>query len=436
MSVYHLLVYIAVAYYFFIYTIHFLHLALGYRSALRWNKMGYLEEAHRLTRSTLVPPVTLVGDLDTVQGDAVHWIDHLLSQRFPQLEVIIAARPGDDRLEAIVEAYYLRRLDRVIRSYLPSPEPLEVYQSGDRRLLLVVVESDRSSTLNLALNLARYPLFAILDGEPRLEEEALLCLVKPFMEGGVETAAAMGMELPAEMEEDHLLPPGRMARFSFMESLRMQLGYLAGAPSLGGPPVVSGALVMYRKDDLLAAGGFRAEQTFQGAEMDMTMRLHRLMRDGKKPYRFVLLPQVTLRRPFPRSWREHFLGYSRLRRAVIEAMWSGRDMLFRPRYGYLGMVQLPAFWLLVNLMPVLGLLSYVTAVAFFALGKVGWPPFVAFLALSSLYPGMVGAGSVFVARRELDILRGQGILLYAYAFLTQLWFRQASALTAFLRYGV
>jgi len=435
-SVYHLLVYVAVAYYFFIYSIHLLHLALGYRSALRWNKMGYLEEAHRLTRSTLVPPVTLVGDLGAVEGDAVQWIDHLLGQRFPQLELIIAAHGEDERLEAIVEAYYLRRLDRVFRRFTPSPEPREIYQSGDRRLLLVVAEGDGSSFLNLALNLARYPLFAVLDGEPYLEEDALLCLVKPFMEGGVETVAAMGVELPAEMEEDHLLPPGRMARFSFMESLRMQLGYLAGAPSLGGPPVMSGSLVMYRRDDLLKAGGFREGSAPLEAEMDMAVRLHRLMRAEKKPYRFALLPQVTLRRPFPRSWREHFRGYSRLRRGVVEAMWSGRDMLFRPGYGYLGMVQLPAFWLLVNLTPVLGLSCYVAAAAFFALGRVGWPPFVAFLAVSSLYPGLVGAGAVFTARRELGILRGQGILLYAYALLTQLWFRQASAVTAFLRYGV
>ena len=221
-----------------------------------------------------------------------------------------------------------------------------------------------------------------------------------------------------------------------MESLRMQLGYLAGAPSLGGPPVMSGSLVMYRRDDLLKAGGFREGSAPLEAEMDMAVRLHRLMRAEKKPYRFALLPQVTLRRPFPRSWREHFRGYSRLRRGVVEAMWSGRDMLFRPGYGYLGMVQLPAFWLLVNLTPVLGLSCYVAAAAFFALGRVGWPPFVAFLAVSSLYPGLVGAGAVFTARRELGILRGQGILLYAYALLTQLWFRQASAVTAFLRYGV
>ncbi len=436
MSVYHLLVYIAISYYFFIYSIHLLHLALGHGAALKWKNMGYLEEAHRLTRSTLVPPVTLVAHLDAVDGDAVQWIDHLLGQRFPHLELILFARREDERLRGVAEAYYLRRMDRVYRRFLPSPEPAALYQSGDRRLVLAEMEGEKGHALNLALNLSRYPLFAVLDRGPRLEEDALLCLIRPFMEGGSETAAVMGVEIPSEMEENYLLPGGRIARFSFMESLRLQLGYLAGAPYLGGPSVMSGSLIVYRKDDLLRAGGFRAGLSVTEAEMDMTIRLHRLLRAERRRYRFVLLPQVTLRRGFPRSWREHFRGYSRMRKGVAEAMWSGRDMLFRPRYGYLGMVQLPTFWLFVNLAPAIGLLSYAVAAALFALGKVGWLPFAAFLCVSSLYPGLVGAGAVFAARRELGILKGQGILLYAYAFLTQLWFRQLTAVAAFVRYGL
>ncbi len=436
MSVYHIMVYIAIAYYFFVYAIHLLHLRLGHRVAIRWKKMGYLEESHRLTRSTLVPPVTLVCDLGGVKGDHLQLIDHLLGQRFPQLELILLAPSGDDRVQGITEAYYLRRVDKVYRRVLPSVEPLTVYQSGDRRLLLAVADAEENSSLNLALNLARYPLFAVLDGSPRLEEDALLCLIRPFMEGEIHTAAAMGVELPVEMEEEHLLPPGRMTRFSLMESLRLQLGYLVGAPYLGGPSVMAGSLVVYRRDDLLRAGGFREGLSTTAAEMDVTLRLHRLLHLEGRRYRFHQLPRVTLRRPFPHNWREHFSAYRRLRKGFAEAMWGARDMLFRPQYGYLGMVYLPSFLLFVNLAPVIGLAAYAVAIASFALGKVGWPAFAGFLAASSLLPGLVGAGAVFAARRELGILKGQGVLLYGYAFLTQLWFRQLTAVTAFLRYGV
>ena len=41
MSAYYFLAWLAVAYYFILYSIHMLHLAVGYRAALRWKKMGY-----------------------------------------------------------------------------------------------------------------------------------------------------------------------------------------------------------------------------------------------------------------------------------------------------------------------------------------------------------------------------------------------------------
>ena len=44
------------------------------------------------------------------------------------------------------------------------------------------------------------------------------------------------------------------------------------------------------------------------------------------------------------------------------------------------------------------------------------------------YPAMVGVGAVIAARREMGILKGQGGILYGYAFMAQLWFRQFSTL--------
>ena len=63
MTAYYVLAYMAIAYYLGLYSIQLLHLVVGYRAALRWKKMGYLEEAHRHSRSRIVPPLTLVADL-------------------------------------------------------------------------------------------------------------------------------------------------------------------------------------------------------------------------------------------------------------------------------------------------------------------------------------------------------------------------------------
>lgn len=428
MTAFHLLAYLAIGYYVLLYLSLSVHLLAGYKAALRWKKIGYLEEAHRLSRSDLVPPITIVADLESLGDEAELWVDHVLAQRFPELEVILLF----DRLEEarrLVEIFYLRRVDRVYRRVLDAPKPSYVLQSDDRRLVLAGRDgAPRGDSLNMALNMARYPLVAVIGEEVRLEEDALLCMVRPFMEEEVLAPAVMGVELPLSMEADDVLPPRRITRFSLMESLRIQLGFLAGAPYLGGPAVAYGAVTVYRRDDLLSAGGFRPGMQHPSAEMDMILRLHRLMREDGRAYRFVFLPQLVARSAFPQTWGEHVRDSRGRYRGISEALWSERDMLFRARYGGLGMVQLPVFWLFANLAAVVGFACYCMVVLFFILGEIGWPLLAAFLAVSTVFPALVGAGAVVAARRELGILRGQGVLLYAYALLTQLWFRQTTNL--------
>ncbi len=433
MTVYYVLVYIAIAYYLGLYSIQMLHLIIGYRAALRWQNMGYLEEAHRLMRSRIVPPLTLVADIESTGEDSVQWVDHVLSQRFPEMEVLVVYRGSDDeRVKGLVKTYYLRRVDRVYRRTLDAPEAAEVYQSDDRRLTLVRTDGAAGGdSLNLALNLSHYPLFGVADRGPRLADDSLLCMVRPLMEGEVRVPAVMGVELPLDMESEDLLPPRRITRFALMESLRVQLAYMVGAPYFGGPVTAYGSLILYRKQDLLDAGGFKPGLSCMGAEMDMSLRLHRYMYETGREYRFVFLPRLVLRRPFPRSLKECFADFRERQAGISAALRSEMGMLFNARFGRVGMLQLPSFWLFVKMAPVLGFGAFALAILFFAFGRVGWPVFAAFVGSATLYPALVGVGAVVAARRELGTLKGQGAALYGYAFLTQFWYRQLISLAPF-----
>jgi hypothetical protein len=164
--------------------------------------------------------------------------------------------------------------------------------------------------------------------------------------------------------------------------------------------------------------------------MDMTLRLQRLMREQGRLYRFAFIPQVVARRAFPRTLKDCFNEFRERQTGISLALRSESDMLFKARYGRLGMLQMPSFWLFVKMAPLIGLAAFTLSILFFALGRVGWPVFAVFLASSMLYPALVGVGAVAVARRELGVLKGQGAALYGYAFLTQFWYRQLIGLAA------
>jgi cellulose synthase/poly-beta-1,6-N-acetylglucosamine synthase-like glycosyltransferase len=401
------------------------------RAASRWKQFGYEEETHRLARSELVPPVSLIADLEGLAMEPVEWLDVILSQRFPDYEVIVLyGEEQREEAERVADAFFLRGVDRVYRRVLGPPPPRGVLQSGDRRIVLVERKGPRGgASLNLAVDLCRFPLVAVLDGTVLLEDDALLCLTRPFMENR-ECAAAMGLELPVEMETHDRLPRRQVTRFSLMESLRIQLGYLAGAPYLGGPVTAYASMMLFRRDFLVELGGFDPDLPPPAAQMDVFLRGHMSARSGKAGFRPAFVIRPVARRDFPLTWGEHFAQARRFHLGVSMALRRSRNALFRRQYGRFGLMMLPFFRWFVHMAGILGFLFHLAVIVPFLLGRLSWPFLVAFLAGCLGLPSLAGVGSLDIARRRAGILRGRGVLLFAYAVLAQLWFRQATTLAA------
>ncbi len=103
--------------------------------------------------------------------------------------------------------------------------------------------------------------------------------------------------------------------------------------------IVSGAFGLFRRDLLLEAGGYWTETV--GEDLELTIRLHRHMRDRGARYRITYAPD-------PVCWTEvpsdaATLGRQRRRwhRGLWESLWRHRGMFCRPRYGAPGMIALP-----------------------------------------------------------------------------------------------
>jgi len=119
--------------------------------------------------------------------------------------------------------------------------------------------------------------------------------------------------------------------------------------------VISGAFGLFRKEYLLAIGGYRLESIVE--DMDLVVRLHRYLRQKKIKYEISFIPDPVAWTEVPESGR--ILGRQRERwhRGLISAMWQYRGMLFNPRYGRVGLVAVPFFALGEMLAPLIELLK-------------------------------------------------------------------------------
>lgn len=146
---------------------------------------------------------------------------------------------------------------------------------------------------------------------------------------------------------------------------------------------MSGAFGLFRRDVVIAAGGYRTD--IVGEDFELVVRLHRTCHDAGRPYRIVYVPDPVCWTEAPE--RARFLRRQRRRwhRGCLETLLIHRRMLLNPRYRAVGLLAMPAMLVFDVLGPLIELSGYAVTLAAFLFGKISLVTFVLFLAVSVLY---------------------------------------------------
>jgi cellulose synthase/poly-beta-1,6-N-acetylglucosamine synthase-like glycosyltransferase len=161
------------------------------------------------------------------------------------------------------------------------------------------------------------------------------------------------------------MPRSWLARAQVVEYLRSFLIGRTGWASMGTLLLISGAFGVYRRDVVIEAGGLDPDSI--GEDFELCLRVHKMMRDRGRDYRVVFVPEPVCWTEVPSTRAVLRRQRSRWHRGLWETLWAYRSMLFRRRYGRIGWVGLPYYWLFELLAPLIeagGLILVPLGVAF------------------------------------------------------------------------
>jgi cellulose synthase/poly-beta-1,6-N-acetylglucosamine synthase-like glycosyltransferase len=156
----------------------------------------------------------------------------------------------------------------------------------------------------------------------------------------------------------------------------------AGWTRFGAVLIISGAFGLFRRDAVVRAGGFWTGTV--GEDMELVMRLHRqYLRDlrDRRPYRIVVSPDPICWTEVPSDLGTLLRQRNRWHRGLWTNLWRHRAMLLNPRYGRIGLLAVPYFWLFEGLAPVVEVTGFVS--------------FAVAAAMGTLEPGVLGLFLVF-----------------------------------------
>jgi cellulose synthase/poly-beta-1,6-N-acetylglucosamine synthase-like glycosyltransferase len=386
-------------------------------------------------------PVSILVPAFNEEAGIVPSIRSMLSLHFPEFEVVVANDGSTDTtLERLVDAFALVEVPQIYRRRLETKEFRRVFRSL-RHPNLVVVDKEnggRADALNAALNLARYPLVCSVDADSLLDAEALLRASRLFVEDD-SVVAVGGTVRPlngAVVREGQVaevnLPRTWLERFQILEYARAFFTGRSGWSRFGALLIISGAFGVFRRESVIEVGGYAVDTVTE--DLELVMRFHREYRRDRRPYRIVFQPDPICWTEVPSDLLTLRRQRNRWHRGLWETLWRYRRMLFNPRYGKVGMLGLPYFWLFEALSPVVEVTGYVVLPLTFAFGVLNVPFAVLFIVLAFLYGILLSEMAVGIETMLLDRyprLRDR-VTLFAAAILEFLGYHQILAVERFV----
>ncbi|RIV85982.1 glycosyltransferase family 2 protein [Aurantiacibacter zhengii] len=398
------------------------------RSATLWRR--YSDQA---------PAISVLAPAFNEELTIVESTRSLLALQYPDFEVIVINDGSKDgTLARLVSEFGLEQVDRFVDRSVEHA-PIRGFYASPRLPRLLVVDKEnggKADALNAGINCSRTALFCAIDADSILESDALLRVVRPFIDepdltiaAGGTIRIANGCKVDSGRISDIKLPRNFLALVQIVEYLRAFLMARVGLGKMQALTVISGAFGLFRRRQVVEVGGYSHGTV--GEDMELVLKLHRLMREAKQDYRIDFIAE-------PVCWTEcpdtlSVLGRQRARwqRGALECFVKHKDMLFNPRYGRIGIVGFGHILLVDVLGPLLEVLGYILVPLLWALGPLALPWLLAFLAVTFMFGVSLSIATLvleeiqlrrFPKVRELAVLAVIAVLEnFGYRQLSNLW---------------
>ncbi len=320
----------------------------------------WLSDPAHLRGSELAPRISVIAPAYCEAATIAQSTKALLALGYPQLEVVVVNDGSPDGTLAELEREFgLEPVTPIYRRTIATAPVRAVFRSHEAPALVVVDKwgGGKADALNVGLCVATGELVCAIDADTIIDPDALVKMVRPFLDRD-DVVAAGGTIRPVNgcrvvdgRVVDIAVPRHPLAALQAVEYLRAFLPGRVGWNRLGGNLIISGAFGLFRRDAMLAVGGYEDETV--GEDMELIAALRRHGHETNGPRRVEFVPEPVAWTEVPESLRTLGRQRDRWHRGLADVLWRHHATVLRRRYGALGLIAMPYFILIELLAPVI-----------------------------------------------------------------------------------
>jgi len=381
--------------------------------------------------SNYTKPISIVVPAYNEEATIIDNITSLLDLNYPEFEIIVINDGSkDNTLAKIISHFKLRKINVDINMQVECKQIIGVYGSFVLPNLVVVDKENggKADTLNSGINLSRYPLFCGIDADCIIEKNALLRIVKPFLQdentiavGGI-VRIANGCTIKDGKLIEAKLPKQAIVRFQIIEYFRAFLTSRIGWERINALLIISGAFGVFKKSAMVMVGGY--SRTI-GEDMELTLKMHSYFRKHKLNYKIDFASDAVCWTQAPDTLKGLKSQRIRWHRGLTDSLFRYKKMMFNPKYGAVGLLSMPYFFLVEMLGPVVEMIGYVMLIIAIVIGALS--QFFIYVFLMAFLFGTLFSLSAILFE-EFSYKRYSGIKeiskLVLYSFFEQIIYRQ------------
>lgn len=365
---------------------------ISFLAVRRYLQKNFFVDYKDILNTEFAPSVSILAPAYNEAATIIENVRSILSIHYSNFEVVVINDGSkDETIDLLIEEYDLEKVDFAVNPELPTKEIYGVYKSKNEAFnKLVIVDKangGKSDALNVGINIASHDYVTCIDVDCVLEQDALLKLMKPFMDENerevIATGGVIRIANSCVVEDGRLLevkvPTNFVARSQALEYIRaFLLGRMAWS-LMDGLILISGALGVFNRKIAIEVGGY--DHNTVGEDMELVVRMRRFMIEKKRKYTVAFIPDPLCWTECPESWK--ILGRQRNRwtRGTIETLWKHRGMFFNPKYKFLGMVSYPYWFVFEWAAPLLEAFGLMLFFLLAIVGLVNWSFFLLMMGL-------------------------------------------------------
>ena len=291
-------------------------------------------------------PITIVVPAYNEEVTVVDTVRSLLCLEYRSYEIIVVDDGSkDDTSKKLIDAFDMRLVHRPIRRQIECQPEEFVYESHAQKVPLTLIRKrngGKADSLNMGINASNFPYFICMDADSVLQYDSLRKIAQPVLEHN-NVVAVGGM---IRISNDATLENGRVTKYKMprnilasMQVLEYDRSFLASRilfDKFNGSLIISGAFGLFKKDVVIAAGGYN--HNTMGEDMELVVKLHEYCTMNNMDYSIKYATDAICWTQAPEKLRDLCKQRKRWHLGLFQTMYTHRRMMLNPKFGAVSLV--------------------------------------------------------------------------------------------------